>query len=211
MKPRTSFQDLCYGIPVDLIATWCCVDIQSARHYKAGTRSPNKASRKLFALHLEGAVLPPEWQGFSFRAGVLYDPYGKPLTQGVLRAYQIGLQLMREWARGDAVRNKTLDDVFNMAHPLPRLVAASARERSDPQIGDEAKPSDFVRIDRTETVRRRNRQRSILRSDPSSLETGSTRVEGRSESPRGTPESKADAYAALSPHLRAAANAGAAS
>jgi|SRR5882757_5784913 len=35
------------------------VDVQTARHYKAGTRRPGT----LFSLNRDGAILPAEWQG----------------------------------------------------------------------------------------------------------------------------------------------------
>jgi hypothetical protein len=105
-KLRTKFQELCYGYPVDLIAEWCCVDLKTARHYKSGTRRPGKAALTLFALNRDGAILPAEWQGFSFRGGTMWDPYGRPLTHGLLRSYQLGLQMMREWARGDEHRTR---------------------------------------------------------------------------------------------------------
>jgi hypothetical protein len=161
-KPRTAFQELCYGIPVDLIAVWCCVDIQSARHYKAGTRSPGKPALELFRLNLDGRVLPAEWQGFSFRGGKMWDPYGKELSHSVLRAYPIALQLMREWARGNDARTRALDEIlYTHSHALPSPAPSCAHERSEGRTGAEAKPSALVRYRSPETHRRRNRQRAV--------------------------------------------------
>jgi hypothetical protein len=204
---RTKFQELCYGYPIDLIAQWCCVDLKTARHYKAGTRRPGKAALTLFALNRDGAILPAEWQGFSFRGGTMWDPYGKPLTQGVLRAYQLGLQLMREWARGDSARTRMLDEILYASPNALALPAPwCADERSETRTGAKAQPSDLVRNTRPETLRRRIAQRPrTARSAPTAA--GSSKVEGRTKPITGNARRKADPYAALSPHLRTAANA----
>src|SRR5258708_37150241 len=101
---RQSFKDLVYGFPADLIATWCEVDLKTARHWKAGTREPGRSAWKLFALYLEGQVLPADWEGFSFRNGQMWDPYGKPFTRAQLRLYGIAWQIFREWTRDDVDR-----------------------------------------------------------------------------------------------------------
>jgi len=207
-KLRTKFQELCYGYPIDLIAQWCCVDLKTARHYKAGTRRPGRAALTLFALHLDGAILPAEWRGFSFRGGLMWDPYGKPLSHGVLRAYQLGVQLMREWARGDAERTRTLDEILYAPHART-LLPPPAPERSNGLSGGEAEPSDLVRATRPETIRIRNLRRPKTARRSAALKTGSTKVEGRSKPATGNARRKADPFAALSPHLRAAANAAA--
>jgi hypothetical protein len=209
-KLRTKFQELCYGYPIDLIAQWCCVDLKTARHYKAGTRRPGKAALTLFALNRDGAILPAEWQGFSFRGGTMWDPYGKPLTQGVLRAYQLGLQMMREWARGDADRTRTLDEIlYASTNALALPAPGCAIERSEVRTGAEAQPSDLVGRTRPETIRRRNPQRLKTARSSSPMLASPTKVAGRSKAPppAGNARVKADPFAALSPHLRSAANA----
>jgi len=173
-KRRTSFQDLCYGIPVDLIATWCCVDIQTARHYKAGTRSPGRPARELFTLQLNGRVVPEAWDGFSFRDGKMFDPYGKELSHGILRAYPIALQLMREWARDDNARTRALDELFYTGQNA--LQFPSSLHAVGAVSDDEAKPSALVRDSSPETQRRRLRQRPATREVAAPLETGSTEV-----------------------------------
>jgi Phage protein len=210
-KIRTKFQDLCYGFPIDLIADWCCVDLKTARHYKSGTRIPGKAAAMLFTLFSRGLVVPAQWEGFSFRGFRLYDPYGKELTAGQLRAYQLGLQMMREWARGDALRTRTLDEIFSTATlalpprpdralPPPLVAGASPAE---------PKASDLVRLPPSETKRRRIAQRKKTARRSCSMPTVSSKVDGRSQPLTGNARRKADPFAALSPDLRAAANAGA--
>jgi hypothetical protein len=157
VKLRETFKGLCHGIPVDLIATWCAVDIQTARHYKAGTRTPGKAAFKLFSLHLSGQILPADWDGFSFRDGQMWDPYGKPFTRGQLRLYGIAWQIFREYTRDDAERRAMLDDLMRTDGDAPRL-AALGRERAVRALSDaaEAQPSALVRHRSPETVRRAN-------------------------------------------------------
>jgi hypothetical protein len=200
---------MCYGYPVDLIAQWCCVDVQTARHYKAGTRRPGKASLTLFSLNRDGAILPAEWQGFSFRGATMWDPYGKPLTHGVLRSYQLALQIMGEWARGDSHRTRTLDEIFYASADARTALLPAIEQRSEARAGSEAKPSDLVRSVTPETVRRRIRSRPVHPRPRAFLDDGSTKVDGRSPQVSGNAKRHADPFAALSPRLRAAANAGA--
>jgi hypothetical protein len=151
---RNTFKDLCYGIPIDLMATWCNVDLKTARHWKSGTREPGRSAWKLFALHLNGQVLPADWEGFSFRGGQMWDPYGKPFTRAQLRLYGIAWQIFREWTRDDAVRRATLDDLMgekNMALPA---VDRDKRALASVAISAEAaRPSTSLQR-QPETVRR---------------------------------------------------------
>ena len=125
-------------------------------HYKAGTRSLGKASRELFVLNLKGRVVPADWEGFSFRGSKLWDTYGKELTHGVLRAYLIALQMRREWARGDALLTRTLDEIFyTRPHALPHPTPGRL-ERSDKSPADDAQTPALVRRPRPETIRRRS-------------------------------------------------------
>jgi hypothetical protein len=152
---RESFKDLCYGFPVDLIASWCEVDLKTARHWKAGTREPGRSAWKLFALHLNGQVLPADWEGFSFRNGQMWDPYGKPFTRAQLRLYGIAWQIFREWTRDDAERRATLDDLMGgKAHPLLAAALPAAERAAEPRIAaaePQASPSPQRR---PEAVRR---------------------------------------------------------
>jgi hypothetical protein len=53
---KNHFRELCYGIPIALIAEWCCVSTSVASKYKSGARIPSAATRELFKLKLEGAL-----------------------------------------------------------------------------------------------------------------------------------------------------------
>jgi hypothetical protein len=149
-----SFKNLCYGIPVDLIATWCAVDIQTARHWKSGSRVPGRGSYKLFVLHLDGRILPADWDGYSFRDGLMWDPFGKSFTRKSLNLYSVAWQIFREWTRDDAERRATLDDIMGAAMDVKALGAAKASNASD--AAPEPKASALVRHRRPETVRMAN-------------------------------------------------------
>jgi hypothetical protein len=112
---KSQFQELCYGIPVELIALWLQVSATVARKYKSGFRAPCPAALQLFKLKLEGRVVPDEWHGFSFRGGQLFGPDNRAFTQGHLRAYGLGMQLPREYARGDVKRNAEVERIFEVA------------------------------------------------------------------------------------------------
>jgi hypothetical protein len=150
-----SFKELCHGYPADLIATWCCVDVQTARHWKSGTRSPSRSAAQLFHLHLNGQVLPADWEGFSFRQGIMWDPYGKPFTRASLRLYDLAWQIWREWTKGDREKRDVLDSLCRTGDPAlrsgpasrPSELAELVRGRAEPQA------SDFVRRRLPETVR----------------------------------------------------------
>jgi hypothetical protein len=109
---KTRFTDLCYGVPVALIAEWLSVSTAVAAKYKSGCRVPSPAAVELFKLKLEGRVVPDEWQGFCFRGGRLWDPSGKAFNHGHLRAYELGMQLLRAFALGDQHRTYQVDAVL---------------------------------------------------------------------------------------------------
>jgi hypothetical protein len=91
---------MCYGIPVELLAKWDCVRATVAAKYKKGTIVPSPAALELFKLNLEGRIVPEEWRGFVFRGGLLWDPSNRSFSHGHLRAYQLGMQLLRAFACG---------------------------------------------------------------------------------------------------------------
>lgn len=150
---RDSFKTLCHSYPVDLIASWCEVDIATARHYKAGTREPGKSAYRLFLLYREGRVLPADWEGFSFRNGVMWDPYGKPFTRQLLMVYGIAWQIFREWTRDDPVRRRTLDELQGVRLPKAGVPALAGAEPKASKLAGR----------KSETVRRAFRQTPLPR------------------------------------------------
>jgi hypothetical protein len=169
-----TFKDACYGIPVDLIATWCAVDIQTARHWKSGTRAPGKGAFKLFNLHLNGQILPADWEGFSFRDGQMWDPYGKPFTRSQLRLYGIAWQIFREWTRDDAERRATLDDLCGIKRLPPMAAGAEERAARALTAVAQTRSADVPRR-LPETVRRAN----LDAHDPASRRTPASDVRRR--------------------------------
>ena len=112
---KKPFRELCYGIPIALIAEWCCVSRSVASKYKSGARMPSPATCELFKLKLEGRIVPDEWSGFCFRGGALFGPDGKAFTHGHLRAYELGMQLLRAFSRNDPGRTDRLDGICSVA------------------------------------------------------------------------------------------------
>lgn len=159
---QTHFRELCEGYSPDLIADWCGVDYKSALQFKSGQRSPGAQALRLFLLNRDGRILGAEWEGFSIRGGTMWDPYGKPLTAGQLRAYEIALQMLRELMRGNPLLNRELDALFHQAARLSRR-PGEASAASGPV---EAKPSAFVRYASAESVRMRNSRRKNKAADP---------------------------------------------
>ena len=99
MPERHSTKELFYGYPDWVIAEWCCVSLQTARHWKSGIRAPGPAATKLFMLHRDGRILTSEWEGWGIHQGKLCDPEGHETSQGQLRAYPFVWQLANEFAR----------------------------------------------------------------------------------------------------------------
>jgi hypothetical protein len=125
---KTRFTDLCYGVPVALIVDWLSVSPAVAAKYKSGARAPSPAAVELFKLKLEGRVVPDQWEGFCFRDGRLWDPSGKAFSHGHLRAYELGMQLLRAFSCGDPDRTHRVDGIFG----LTGLNAPSADQKRLP-------------------------------------------------------------------------------
>jgi hypothetical protein len=123
------FRELCYGIPIALIAEWCCVSTSVASKYKSGARVPSPATRELFMLKLEGRIVPDEWSGFCFRRGALFGPDGKAFTHGHLRAYELGMQLLRAFSRNDPGRTERVDSIFSAEGLNARDMSPTSRSK----------------------------------------------------------------------------------
>jgi hypothetical protein len=74
---------------------------------------PSPATCELFKLKLEGRIVPDEWIGFCFRSGALFGPDGKAFTHGHLRAYELGMQLLRAFSRDDPSRTERVDGILS--------------------------------------------------------------------------------------------------
>ena len=111
MPERHSTKELFYGYPDWVIAEWCCVSLQTARHWKSGIRAPGPAATKLFMLHRDGRILTSEWEGWRLRNGKLCDPEGHETTQGQLRAYAFIYALAAEFGRQNDAARRELDTI----------------------------------------------------------------------------------------------------
>jgi Phage protein len=128
------FRELCYGIPIALIAEWCCVSSSVASKYKSGARIPSPAACELFKLKLEGRIVPDEWSGFCFRRGALFGPDGKAFTHGHLRAYELGMQLLRAFSRDDPGRTDRVDSIFSAAAVNAPAIALTSRSKTGSKL-----------------------------------------------------------------------------
>lgn len=66
--------DHLYGIPAEVIATRCGVDVSTARRWKRGDMP--ESARRLVAAVIAGdlGMIAPEWAGWSISNGVLVSP-----------------------------------------------------------------------------------------------------------------------------------------
>ena len=86
-----------YGVPPTIIAEWCCVALTTAHAYKTGN-----AARKLFRLHRDRMILPPEWRGWIIKPDVIVDPEGAEMPRALLHNYQLMLEYFRDLAERSA-------------------------------------------------------------------------------------------------------------
>jgi hypothetical protein len=108
LTERHSTRDEFYGYPDWAIAEWCCVHIQTARHWKSGIRKPSPTALKLFRLYRDELVLERQWAGFSLRKGRLVSPDGNEITHEQLRVWPLVWQLAAEYAK----KNQGAGDMF---------------------------------------------------------------------------------------------------
>jgi len=133
MPLRHSTKELFYGYPDWAIADWCCVSLQTARHWKSGIRAPGPAATKLFMLHRDGRILTNEWDGWGLRKGMLCNPEGHELTQGQLRAYPFVYALAVEYGKTNSRARDTLYRLASRDQPAPKRKAGAVCQsaRSD--------------------------------------------------------------------------------
>lgn len=104
-----------YGYSAKVIAEWCGVSIETAKHWKRGGRHPSLSAAKLFALYRNGKVLGAEWNEWQIKDGLLVDPEGNQTTQGQLRAYYLIYQLCNELSHLDPVARKRIERIMLLA------------------------------------------------------------------------------------------------
>jgi len=87
-----------YGYPAELIAQWCGVAMSTAHAYKNGRRKPGASVVRLFELHRDRRVLPPEWKGWLVKPDAIVDPEGNETSRNLLRMYRMMLQYSHDLA-----------------------------------------------------------------------------------------------------------------
>jgi len=125
MPERHSTKELFYGYPDWVIADWCCVTLQTARHWKSGIRAPGPAATKLFMLHRDGRILTSDWEGYGIHRGKLCDPEGHELTQVQLRAYPFVYALAVEYGRTNSRARDTLYRLASRDQPATNRKAGA--------------------------------------------------------------------------------------
>ena len=105
-----------------------------ASKYKSGARIPSPAACELFKLKLEGRIVPDEWSGFCFPRGALFGPDGKAFTHGHLRAYELGMQLLRAFSRDDPCRTDRVDSIFSAAAVNAPAIALTSRSKTGSKL-----------------------------------------------------------------------------
>lgn len=138
MPERHSTKELFYGYPDWVIADWCCVTLQTARHWKSGIRAPGPAATKLFMLHRDGRILTSEWEGWGIHKGKLCDPEGHETTQGQLRAYPFIFQLAHEYGRHSPAAQEQLARLITWQ--LGKAAPSHEKPNGLPGLGQDAAP-----------------------------------------------------------------------
>jgi hypothetical protein len=105
-----------YSFPAEILATWCCVSVETAARWKRGESKPSPQALKLFELHRDRKVLgASDWDGWLVQGNRLVDPEGNETTQGQLRAYFFVYQLCRELARRDETALEHFEKLLRIA------------------------------------------------------------------------------------------------
>jgi hypothetical protein len=136
MPVRHATKELFYGFPDWAIADWCCVSLQTARHWKAGIRAPGPAATKLFMLHRDGRILTSEWDGWGILKGKLCNPEGNELTQGQLRAYPFVYALAVEYGKTNSRARDTLYRLASYDQPGQKRKAGAVRQSAQSDDGE---------------------------------------------------------------------------
>jgi hypothetical protein len=95
----------CYGIPAELIARLCKVDVATARRWKRGATRPPETAKMILSADL--GVFDPAFTGWKLRDGQLISPEGWSASPGDILA----LPLMRAQIasyQADQRRNRVL-------------------------------------------------------------------------------------------------------
>jgi hypothetical protein len=141
MPERHSTKELFYGFPDWAIADWCCVSLQTARHWKSGLRAPGPAALKLFKLHRDGRILTSEFDGWGVHRGKLCDPEGHELTQGQLRAYPFVYAIALEYGKTNSRARDALYRLASRDQPAPKRKAGAVRQSRVSSDGEHSTPA----------------------------------------------------------------------
>lgn len=91
----------------EIVAEWCAISVETAKHFLSGRRRPSPPVRKLYDLYREGKVLGPEWEGWRIKGDRLLDPHGNEMSIQLLEHWQLVCQLAH--AKAPEAYNQLLD------------------------------------------------------------------------------------------------------
>jgi hypothetical protein len=105
----------CYGIPAEVIARICKVDVKTARRWKNGTnRVPETAKMVLVA---DLGAFSPAFAGWTLRGGNLVSPEGWLATPGDI----LSIPLLRAQVAAYQARERVVNGIEEQ--PLPGSAA----------------------------------------------------------------------------------------
>jgi hypothetical protein len=141
--------DLFYSYPVDVIASWCDVTVETAASWKCGVSRPSRQACKLFELHRDGRVFGgTEWDGWRVHGSRLFDPEGNGTTQGQLRAYAVAIRLLLELSRQGVKWSKIRPELVQVRELLVGSPSPNAREARSGRDSAEGRPARLPRLGR---------------------------------------------------------------
>jgi hypothetical protein len=114
-----TMKSLCYGIPAEVIARICCVDVATARRWKRGATQMPKTSAMILAGDL--GCFTPAWRGWRLAGDKLISPEGWEITTGDV----LSIPLLRAQISAYQAKERTVNAMEEQPAPgtVPAIVA----------------------------------------------------------------------------------------
>lgn len=116
--------ECCYGIPAELIARICKVDVKTARRWKNGQNRMPETAKMVLAGDL--GAFSPAFAGWTLRGGKLVSPEGWEATPGDI----LSLPLLRSQVAAYQARERVVQGMDEQ--PLP---GSAAMEVAQGEVG----------------------------------------------------------------------------
>ena len=111
----------CYGIPAEVIARLCKVDVATARRWKRGATRMPEAAKMILSADL--GAFSPAFAGWTLRAGNLVSPEGWLATPGDI----LSIPLLRAQVAAYQARERVVQAMDEQ--PLPGTAPLTAMSR----------------------------------------------------------------------------------